>query len=46
MKKFLIESIHGSKKRSCIETIKAFLKTGNHLLTRADWGGLDGVHKG
>ena len=46
MKKFLIESSHGADKKSCIEAIKVFLETGNHLLTHADWGCLDGVHKG
>ncbi|MBN2481466.1 MAG: hypothetical protein JXB19_06985 [Bacteroidales bacterium] len=45
MAKFLIEVPHGSDKRSCLQAIEIFLKTGSHFLTHADWGCLDGDHK-
>jgi len=45
MKKFLIESSHSPDKKSCTEAIQIFLQTGNHLLTHADWGCIDGEHK-
>ena len=45
MKKFLIESLHGPDKKSCTEAIQIFLQTGNHMLTKANWGCVDGEHK-
>lgn len=45
MKKFLIEIPHGSDKHACDHAIQVLRETGSHLLTNADWGCLDGVHK-
>jgi hypothetical protein len=30
---------------ACIQAVEAFLNTGSHFLSNADWGCLDGDHK-
>ena len=45
MANFLIEVPHGEDKRSCIEAMEIFVRTGSHFLANADWGCLDGDHK-
>lgn len=46
MPKFLIEVDHEADGLSCATAVRAFLASGSHLLARADWGCLDGVHRG
>jgi hypothetical protein len=45
MPRFLIEVPHADDKVECALAIRAFLETGSHFLTNADWGCCDGVHK-
>ena len=45
MEKFIIEVPHEPETRTCAYVVQAFLNTGNHFLTNADWGCMDGVHK-
>jgi len=45
MAKFLIEVAHAPEVVSCVRAVDAFLRTGSHFLTHADWGCKDGVHK-
>jgi hypothetical protein len=45
MSKFLIEVPHEAKKEACMEAVRIFQETGNHFLTNADWGCMDGEHK-
>jgi hypothetical protein len=45
MPRFLIEVEHEPTTAACNRTIAAFLRTGSHFLTHADWGCKDGVHK-
>jgi hypothetical protein len=44
MARFLIEIPHQPEIRACAEVVKAFLSSGSHLLTHADWGCMDGNH--
>lgn len=46
MAKFLIEVPHEAEKRACLRAIQILLQTGSHYLTNAEWGCLDGEHKG
>jgi hypothetical protein len=46
MAKFLIEVPHEAEKRACLRAIQILLQTGSHYLTNAEFGCLDGVHKG
>jgi hypothetical protein len=46
MAKFLIEVPHEADKKECALAVHVFLTTGSHFLKNADWGCLDGVHKG
>jgi len=46
MPRFLIEVPHEAEKVSCARAIHILLSTGSHFLTHAEWGCLDGVHKG
>ncbi len=46
MPRFLIEVPHEAEKVSCARAIQILLSTGSHFLTHAEWGCLDGVHKG
>lgn len=45
MNRYLIEVPHAEDKQSCALAIKAFLETGAHFMTNADWGCSDGEHK-
>jgi hypothetical protein len=45
MPTYLIEIPHSGNKTECKQVIKMFLESGSHLLTNADWGCKDGVHK-
>ena len=45
MSRYLIEVEHKADKWSCDQAIEAFLNTGSHFLTNADWGCMDGEHK-
>ena len=46
MPRFLIEVTHDAEMVACARAIDAFFKTGSHFFTHADWGCLDGDHKG
>jgi hypothetical protein len=46
MPKFLIEVPHKAEEIDCALAIQIFLKTGSHWLTNAEWGCMDGEHKG
>ena len=45
MAKFLIEVPHQEEHAACARVVQAFLNTGSHFLTHADWGCMDGEHK-
>jgi hypothetical protein len=45
MTRFLVEVPHDSTKEGCARAIRAFLSTGFHFMTNADWGCSDGEHK-
>jgi len=46
MNRFLIEVPHEEEGIACTLAVKILLETGSHFLSHADWGCLDGVHKG
>jgi hypothetical protein len=43
--RFLIEVPHEAEVAACARVVKAFLASGSHLLTHADWGCMDGDHR-
>lgn len=45
MPRFLIEVPHEAKMGECARAADAFIRTGSHFLTRADWGCMDGDHR-
>ncbi len=45
MPSYLIEIPHSSNTAECNRIIKLFLESGSHILSNADWGCKDGVHK-
>lgn len=45
MSRYLIEVEHKADKWACDQAIEAFLNSGSHFLTNADWGCKDGEHK-
>ena len=45
MARYLIEVPHADDKESCNQAVKAFMETGSHFMTNADWGCGDGEHK-
>jgi hypothetical protein len=45
MPRFLIEVPHENSKEACERAVQAFLQTGSHFVTNADWGCSDEVHK-
>ena len=45
MPRFLIELPHGDTFSDCAQAVDAFLRTGSHFLTHADWGCKDGDHR-
>ena len=45
MPTYLIEIPHSGNAVECHQIIKLFLESGSHLLSNADWGCKDGVHK-
>jgi hypothetical protein len=45
MPTYLIEIPHSGDAIECKKIIKIFLESGSHLLSNADWGCKDGVHK-
>lgn len=46
MPRFLIEVPHEAEMVACARAIEVFFKTGSHFFTHADWGCMDGEHKG
>jgi hypothetical protein len=45
MARFLVEVPHDNRKEACEMAVRAFLETGSHFVTGADWGCSDGEHK-
>lgn len=45
MPRYLIEVTHENSKEACDRAVRAFLATGSHFMTNADWGCGDDVHK-
>ncbi len=45
MAKYLVEVSHSPERTSCLRSVQILLSTGNHFLTNADWGCMDGEHK-
>ena len=45
MERYLIEVPHEAETQACARVVQVFLASGSHLLTHADWGCLDGVHR-
>jgi hypothetical protein len=45
MPNYLIEIPHSGNLTECKQVIKLFVESGSHLLSNADWGCKDGVHK-
>ena len=45
MARFLIEVPHEGTTAACARAVEAFLRTGSHFLTHADWGCQDGDHR-
>jgi len=45
MTRFLIEVPHENRKEACERAVRAFLETGSHFMTNADWGCQDDEHK-
>lgn len=45
MAKFLIEVPHEAERGACARVVQTFMGSGNHFLTHADWGCMDGEHK-
>lgn len=46
MQRFLIEIPHEADPLACTIAVRALMETGSHLLTNADYGCRDNVHKG
>jgi hypothetical protein len=46
MARFLIEVPHEADEMECARAVQILLRTGSHYLTHADFGCLDGEHKG
>lgn len=44
MPRYLIEVPHEPTKEACVTAIKAFMNSGSHFLTHADWGCNDDTH--
>ncbi len=44
MARFFVEIPHDPERIACARTVQAFLNSGSHFLTHADWGCLDGEH--
>ena len=45
MASYLIEIPHSENTFECKQVIKLFVESGSHLLSNAQWGCKDGVHK-
>lgn len=45
MTRYLIEVPHENNKDACKQAVQAFMETGSHFMTHADWGCGDGEHK-
>lgn len=45
MTRYLIEVSHEDSKDACNQAVQAFMETGSHFMTNADWGCGDGEHK-
>ena len=45
MTRYLIEVSHADNKDACNQAVQAFMETGSHFMTNADWGCGDGEHK-
>ena len=43
--RYLVEVPHEATTVACVQAVAAFLQSGSHFLTHADWGCRDGEHK-
>jgi hypothetical protein len=46
MARFLIEVPHDPKPMECLTAIQLLQQSGSHFVTHADYGCMDGIHKG
>ena len=46
MARFLIEVPHEAEEVACTRAVQVLLSTGSHYVTNADFGCMDGEHKG
>lgn len=46
MARYLIEVSHEADEKACAVAIEILLRTGSHYLTNAEWGCMDGDHRG
>ena len=44
MSRFFVEVPHEGTKEACDAAVRAFMQTGSHFMTNADWGCADGEH--
>jgi len=44
--RYLIEVSHEADEKACAVAIEILLRTGSHYLTNAEWGCMDGDHRG
>jgi hypothetical protein len=45
MDKYLIEVTHGGDKSSCVRAIQVFFASRSHLVSRVEWGCIEGEQK-
>jgi hypothetical protein len=45
MTRYMIEVSHENSKDACNQAVQAFMETGSHFMTNADWGCGDDEHK-
>jgi hypothetical protein len=45
MPRYLIEISHSDNTIECQQIIRLFVESGSHLLSNAEWGCKDGIHK-
>jgi len=45
MSRFLIEVPHEANVGECVRAAEAFIRSGSHFLTHAEWGCMDGDHR-
>ena len=46
MARYIIEVSHEADEKACAVAVEILLRTGSHYLTNAEWGCMDGDHRG